>query len=237
MEALSVQQIPRCSGNGLWLRFSLSVALALSVLRMDVVNSSTDIQAGHLTAIRRIQIVTVVWMSVEVAVSAVVAARAHSIAVLAFGGDSAIELLSGMAVLMRFSGTRLTEHRAARLTAVLLYCLATFIIFASALSLLKVWNPPQSSYLGMGMLVAAAAVMPWLARRKRQLSAATDSSALAADSVQSSVCAWLSWIALAGLALNAAFGISWADPLAALVIVPVIIKEAHEAWNQRGCCC
>ena len=200
-------------------------------------NSSAGIEAGHLTAIRRIQIVTVAWMSVEVAVSAVVAARAHSIAVLAFGGDSAIELLSGMAVLIRFSGTHLTEHRAARLNAVLLYSLAAFIVFASASSLLKLWTPPQPSYLGMGLLLAAAAVMPWLARRKRQLSAATGSSALAADSVQSSVCAWLSWIALAGLALNAAFGISWADPLAALVIVPIIMKEAHEAWNERACCC
>lgn len=204
---------------------------------MDGMNSSADIEAGQVTAIRRIQIVTILWMSVEVVVSAVVAARANSIAVFAFGGDSAIELLSGVAVLMRFSGTRLTEHRAARLTAVLLYCLAAFIVCASALSLLKLWNPPQTTYLGMGMLLAAGAVMPWLARRKQQLSAAAGSSALAADAVQSSVCAWLAWIALAGLALNAAFGISWADPLAALAIVPIIIKEAHEAWNERACCC
>lgn len=199
--------------------------------------SSIQADASRLSAIRRIQIVTILWMSVEVIVSAVVAVRAHSIAVLAFGGDSAIELLSGVTVLVRFAGTRLTEHRAARLTAILLYCLAAFIVCASTLSLLNLWVPPEPSYLGMGLLLAAAAVMPWLARRKRQLSKETGSSALAADAVQSSVCGWLAWIALAGLALNAVLGISWADPLAALAITPIVLIEAREAWKEQGCRC
>lgn len=204
---------------------------------MDGMNASADIEAGQLTAIRRIQILTILWMSAEVMVSAAVAIRAHSIAVLAFGGDSAIELLSGLTVLVRFAGTRLTEHHAARLTSLLLYCLAAFVVCASALSLMKLWAPPQPSYLGMGVLVAAAAVMPWLAMRKRQLSKETGSSSLAADAVQSSVCGWLAWIALAGLALNALLGISWADPLAALAIVPLVVKEGREAWNERACSC
>lgn len=198
--------------------------------------SGTQVDATSFVAIRRIQILTVLWMSVEVAISAIAAERAHSVAVLAFGGDSAIELLSSTAVLMRFSGTRLTEQRTARLTAVLLYCLAAFIVCASALSLLKLWNPPQPSYLAIAMLLAAAAIMPWMAGRKRQLSASTGSSALAADAAQSSICAWLAWIALVGLALNATFGISWADPLAAVAITPIVVKEGHEAWNERACC-
>ncbi|HEX5433506.1 MAG TPA: cation transporter, partial [Candidatus Angelobacter sp.] len=76
-----------------------------------------------------------------------------------------------------------------------------------------------------------------LARRKRQLSVSAGSSALAADAVQSSVCAWLAWIGLAGLVVNAVFGISWADPVAALAITPIIMKEAREAWKEQGCRC
>jgi divalent metal cation (Fe/Co/Zn/Cd) transporter len=176
-------------------------------------------------------------MSVEVLVSAVVAARAHSIAMLAFGGDSAIELASALIVLFRFSDTGLTERRAARITAFLLFALAAFIICASVLSLTKVLSPPKPTYLGIGLLVAAAVVMPLLAKRKRQLSVQTGSSALAADAAQSSICAWLAWIALAGLALNGVLGIGWADPLAALAIIPIVLNEARHAWNERACHC
>jgi len=194
-------------------------------------------QAGRFSAIFHVQIATVIWMTIEVLISAFVAARAHSIAVLAFGGDSAIELASALVVLFRFSGTRISERHAARTTALLLFLLAAFIVCASVLSLTGVLSPPQPASIGIGLLVAAAAVMPLLAKRKRQLSAETGSSALAADAAQSSICAWLAWIALAGLGSNAVFGIKWADPLAALAIVPVVLKEARDAWNERACHC
>lgn len=207
------------------------------VLTMSEMNSNVSIETERLTAIRRIQMITISWMLVEVVVSAVVAVHAHSIAVLGFGGDSMIELLSALAVLVRFSGKGLSEQRTSRIAAVLLYSLAGFIVAASAFSMLKLWVPPQPSYLGIALLVSAAAVMPWLARRKRQLSIETGSSALAADAVQSSVCAWMAWISMAGLVFNALFGISWADPLAALAITPIIMKEAHDTWHERGCRC
>lgn len=198
---------------------------------------AAQVDNGRLAAIRRLQVLTVLWMSVEVAISALAAGRAHSVAVLAFGGDSAIELLSAVIVLTRFSGPRLSERRAARLAAVLLFCLAFFIVAASLLSLLKLWSAPEPSYMGMALLVAAAVIMPWLARRKHRLSAETGSSALAADAAQSSICAWLAWIALAGLGLNASLGIHWADPLAALAITPIVLKEGRDAWNQKACHC
>lgn len=176
-------------------------------------------------------------MSIEVLVSALVAARAHSIAVLAFGGDSAIELASALVVLFRFSGNRMTERRAARLTGLLLFVLAGFIACASVLSLMEIFSPPEPTYIGMVLLVAAAAIMPLLAKRKRQLSRATGSAALAADAAQSSICGWLAWIALAGLACNALFGVGWADPAAALAIIPLIVKEGRDAWNERTCHC
>lgn len=197
----------------------------------------TTVEAGQIAAIRRIQFVTIFWMTGEVIVSALIAARAHSIALLAFGGDSAIELLSALVVIMRFGGSRLTERRAARITALLLFGLAAFIVCASVLSLLKVWSPPEPTYFGIVFLLATATVMPALASRKRQLSRQTGSSALAADAAQSSICAWLAWIALAGLALNAIFGISGADPLAALAITPIVLKEGVDAWNQKACHC
>jgi len=202
-----------------------------------VMTLTAQIEDGRLLAIRRLQNLTVLWMSVEVVVSAVAAARAHSMAVLAFGGDSAIELLSAVIVLTRFSGARLSERRAARLTGILLFCLAFFIVGASLLSFLRLWSTPEPTYIGMALLIAAAVIMPWLARRKHQFSGETGSAALAADAAQSSICAWLAWIALAGLGLNAFLGIHWADPLAALAIAPIVIKEGRDAWNQKMCHC
>ncbi len=204
---------------------------------MAKMSSSSHVGANQLAAIRLVQWVTICWMSIEVLVAAIAAAHAHSIAMLGFGGDSAIELLSALVVLLRFTGTHLSEKRAARITAVLLLLLTVFILCASVLSLTKIWATPEPTYLGMALLIAAAAVMPWLARRKRALSRETGSSALAADSVQSSICAWLAGIALAGLVMNAVFGISWADPLAALALTPLVLKEARDAWNEKACHC
>ncbi len=200
-------------------------------------NSPAETAAERLGTIRLLQLVTVTWMSVELVVSAIAALHAHSIAMLGFGGDSGVELLSGLVVLKHFTGKRLSEQRAARMTAVLLFLLAVLILCASVLSLTKIWAAPEPTYAGMALLIAAAAVMPWLAKRKRELSRETGSSALAADSVQSSICGWLAWIALAGLAVNAAFGISWADPVAALALTPIVLREARAAWNEQACHC
>jgi|SRR6185437_10000687 len=200
-------------------------------------HSALHVDADRLAAVRQVQLITIGWMLIEVLVSIGVAVRAHSIALLAFGGDSAIELLSALVVLIHFTGTHLTERRAARLTALLLYALAALIACAAVLSMMKVLTPPEPTFIGMALLVAAATVMPWLAKRKRRLSHATQSAALAADAAQSAICAWLAWIGLAGLLLNAAFGFSWADPLAALAICPIVLKEARDAWKIKACHC
>lgn len=200
-------------------------------------DATPAVETAWTAAIRRIQLLTIFWMLAEVVFSALIAARAHSIAVLAFGGDSAIELTSALVVMLRFSGDRLSERRAARMTALLLFALAAFIVCASVLSLLKVWSPPQPTLFGMAFLLAAAAIMPLLAGRKRELSRQTASSALAADAAQSSICGWLAWIALAGLAVNVVFGIDWADPLAALAITPIVLREGRDAWQEKGCHC
>jgi divalent metal cation (Fe/Co/Zn/Cd) transporter len=116
------------------------------------------------------------------------------------------------------------ERRAARGAGALLFALATFVAVTSVTRLLG-YSEPKPTILGIGSLVAAAVVMPWLAKEKRRLSEATGSAALRADATQSSLCAYLSLIALAGLAINAIWQVKCADPTAALAILPLIAWE------------
>src|ERR1035441_9668506 len=172
--------------------------------------------------IRRVQAATIAWMSVEAVVSLFAAWRAHSPALLAFGGDSAIELFSAVVVLWRFRASAAAhedaESLAARVAGALLFALAALVAITSVTSLLG-YGEPKPTFLGIAILIAAAVVMPWLAREKRRLSGVTGSAALRADAAQSALCAYLSLIALAGLAINAIWRVKWADPIAALVVV------------------
>jgi divalent metal cation (Fe/Co/Zn/Cd) transporter len=189
--------------------------------------------------IQRIQAITIGWMSIEAGVSLWAAWRARSPALLAFGGDSAIELLSATVVLWRFRrqlSDERAEGRAARIAGVLLLVLALYVIVASAAALLG-HIEPGSSYLGIIVLIAASLVMPWLAREKRRLSSATGSAALRADAAESMLCAYLSVIALIGLAAHAIFGVGWADPVAALAITPLIAWEARQSIRGKSCGC
>ena len=189
--------------------------------------------------IQRIQAITIVWMSVEAAVALFAAWRASSPALLAFGGDSAIELFSAAVVLWRFHTTAAhghAERRAARMAGALLFALAAFVAFTSVTSLLG-YSEPKPTILGLAILVAAAVVMPWLAKQKRQLSAATGSAALRADAAESAICGYLALIALAGLAVNALWKVSWADPVAALTLLPLIVREGWEASKGKPCRC
>ncbi len=178
-------------------------------------------------------------MSVEAAISLLSAWRARSPALLAFGGDSAIELLSAVVVLWRFRATvaqERAERRAARIAGVLLFALAACVVVVSVMALVG-YSEPKATLLGIAILIAAAVVMPWLAKEKRRLSGATGSAALRADAAQSALCAYLSLIALAGLAINAVWHVKWADPIAALVLLPLIVWEGREAMRGKVCGC
>lgn len=188
--------------------------------------------------VRRIQGITIVWMSVEAAVSLCVAWKARSPALLAFGGDSFIELFSAIVVVWRFAtrdGER-AERRAALIAGVLLFALAVFVAGASAFTLLG-RSEPQPTKLGIAVLLVAAGFMPWLAKKKRGLAAITDSAALKADATESALCGYLSLIALAGLLFNATWHISWADPVAAVSLLPFIVREGWEAIQGKHDCC
>lgn len=186
-----------------------------------------------------LQLITILWMCAEAGIAIFGAVRAHSVALLGFGADSGIELLSAFVVFLRFKKvSRINDNRAARITGVLLFALAPFILGSSILAFTNPRYRPEPSCLGIVLLLAAGIFMPWLSAQKRALAAKTNSGSLRADAVQSSMCAYLAWIALAGLLVNAIFGISWADPTAALLLLPIILREGWEAMQGKsGCDC
>ena len=195
--------------------------------------------SATLHRIRRIQAITIGWMSAEAVVSLAAAWMARSPALLAFGGDSAIELLSAVVVYRRFSAKRqeTSECLAARIAGGLLFALAAYVALIATLALVG-RGEARPSLLGIVVLIVAAVVMPLLARQKRRLSALTASAALRADATQSALCGYLSIIALAGLVANAFWGITWADPVAALCLIPLVVREGWQALKGRPCeCC
>ena len=155
------------------------------------------------------------------------------------GGDGVIEFFSAIVVLWRFRASDErgdVEKRAACVAGALLFALAVFVAVTSVTSLLG-YGEPGPTFLGIAIVIAAAVVMPRLAKEKRRLSGATGSAALRADAAQSALCAHLSLIALAGLAINAIWHVKWADPVAALVVWPLIVWEGRDALRGKPCGC
>jgi divalent metal cation (Fe/Co/Zn/Cd) transporter len=192
---------------------------------------------------QRLQLLTIVWMTAEAIIALASAWTARSPALLGFGGDSAIELLSAIVVLWRFRSRTQpesirAEKIAVRVTGALLFSVAAFVLITSSLAFLG-YDQPRPSFVGIGLLIVAAFGMPWLAREKRNLAAQLSTASLNADAAQSSLCGYLAWIALAGLLVNAVVGKPLADPIAAVVLVPFVAKEAWGAMraSRHGCHC
>ena len=194
-----------------------------------------------LRQVTRLQMLTIAWMTVEAFVALAAAWKAQSPALLGFGGDSAVELFSAIVVLWRFRSkpnSAGTEKLAARVAGALLFVLAIVVIGSAGLSLLG-YRDPQRTLVGIVVLVVAGFGMPWLASQKRTLADQSGSASLRADATESALCGYMSWIALGGLVTNAVFHKSWADPIAALVLIPLIVKEGWEAMSasRPGCQC
>jgi len=192
--------------------------------------------------IRRLQKLTIAWIIAEAVLSLWAAFRARSPALLAFGGDSAIELFSAAVVLWSFQDRNgkesgeVAEKRAARIAGILLIALALYVL-ATACATLFGLTESSPSYVGIGVLIAASAMMPWLAWQKRRLATITESAALRADAAESMLCAYLSLLALLGLSARAWLNVSWADPIAALAATPFLLWEARRAWRGDACGC
>jgi divalent metal cation (Fe/Co/Zn/Cd) transporter len=195
-----------------------------------------------LRRVARLQVLTIAWMTVEAIVALAAAWTARSPALLGFGGDSVIELFSAIVVLWRFrpnADSVRAEKLATRIAGSLLFAVATCVVIGVGMALAG-YHEPQPSPIGIILLIVAAFGMPWLANRKRQLAMRIGSASLRADAAEATLCSYMSWIALAGLTTNALFHKSWADPVAALALVPLVVKEGWEAIraSRLGCeCC
>ena len=196
--------------------------------------ASDSIQRG-----RRLEYLTLGWNVGEAAVAIGAGVFAGSTALLGFGIDSLIESFSGSVLLWRLSHGEKGERReqtARKLVGISLLILAAYVAFEAAESLVK-QDPPAASYVGIGLAVLSVIVMPLLARAKRKVAASLNSRAMHADSRQTDICGYLSAILLIGLGANALFGWWWADPVAALAMVPIIGKEGIEAMRGEKCGC
>jgi divalent metal cation (Fe/Co/Zn/Cd) transporter len=200
-------------------------------------STATCTPTGRAAAVFWLQGITLIWMLAECGLSLYAAGAARSPAMLAFGSDSFVELLSAGVVLLQFlPQVSISQRNAARAAGALLFALA-LIVCAVALCSLALRLRPETSRLGIGITVAALIVMPILARLKRREARRSNNAALAADAVQSAACAYLAVIAFGGLATNALFHIAWFDSLAALAAIPLLLKEGRAAWNGKTCGC
>jgi divalent metal cation (Fe/Co/Zn/Cd) transporter len=206
-------------------------------------------RTGQLRLGVRIELVTIIWMTIEASIAIVTGFATHSVSLQGFGIDSIIELISGGVLLWRLrveqrGGTigvvERAERRAAWITALSLFALAVYIVGDSAFAFLT-RSHPEASWWGIGLAIAATIIMPLLWRGKLRVARRIESAALKADAMCSITCAYMAITLLVGLLLNKFFGWWWADPLAALALVYFIVKEGrealHEARTGETCSC
>jgi divalent metal cation (Fe/Co/Zn/Cd) transporter len=193
----------------------------------------------------QLELLTVIWMIVEAVGALAAAFLARSVLLLAFGVDSGIELLSACVLFHRLQKeskgdldleqTQKLERQTARIAGWLLYLLAVYVTLQAAYSL---WqrNTAETSFLGMSIAVVAAVGMPILARVKLRIANQIGSPALRADAIETLTCGYLSWVLLAGLIANAFLHWWWLDSAACFAVVPLLLREAKEAFTGKCCC-
>jgi divalent metal cation (Fe/Co/Zn/Cd) transporter len=198
-------------------------------------------RAGLIKRGQKLEYFTIAYNSLEGLIAVVAGLMAGSIALVGFGFDSLIEVTSGAALLWRLhsdgdeSRRERVEAITLRIVGVLFLFLAAYVSYDSIKSL--IWREePHKSIPGIVLAIASLIVMPLLVRAKRKVARGIKSGALMADSKQTELCTYLSAILLAGLLLNALVGWWWADPVAALIMVPIIVKEGIEGLRGDTCC-
>jgi divalent metal cation (Fe/Co/Zn/Cd) transporter len=179
------------------------------------------------------------WMTAEGAVAIAAGIAASSIALIGFGIDSAIEGLASVVIIWRFWGKRAlseaAERRAQQLVAIQFFVLAPYVAI-EAIRTLVTADAPDVSRLGIALTALSIVLMPYFGLAKRRVGARLGSAATRGEGMQNLLCAYLSVAVLVGLTLNALLGWWWADPLAALVIAGVAVREGLESWRGDDCC-
>ena len=190
----------------------------------------------------RLNVATIAYNSLEAVISVVAGVMAGSVALVGFGVDSVIEVTASGAAQWRLRADwdparrERVERVTLRVIGATFLALAAYVAYDSLTALVR-RERPDASAVGIAIAALSLVVMPLLARAKRRVALAMGSGALAADAQQTTLCAYLSAILLGGLALNAALGWWWADPVAALVMVPIIAKEGVEGLRGQAACC
>jgi divalent metal cation (Fe/Co/Zn/Cd) transporter len=187
--------------------------------------------------VRLLVAATITYNVIEAVVAITAGTIASSTALIGFGLDSIIEVSSAAAVAWQFAGRdpEAREKAALRVIAVSFFALAAYVTVESVRALL---GGAEAAHSSIGLILAAAslAVMPGLSYAQRRAGRELGSRSAVADSKQTLLCTYLSAVLLVGLAVNSLFGWSWADPVAALVIAAVAVKEGREAWRGDSCC-
>ncbi|SDG07277.1 Cation efflux family protein [Blastococcus aurantiacus] len=198
---------------------------------------SLDRRALLTRRIRLFVALTITYNVIEAVVALSAGAAASSSALIGFGLDSIIEVASAAAVAWQFAGRdpEAREKIALKVIAVSFFALATFVTVDAVRTLLGSSEAKHSS-VGLVLAALSLAIMPVLSYLQRRAGRELGSASAVADSKQTLLCTYLSAVLLVGLALNSLFGWSWADPIAALVIAAVAVKEGREAWAGDACC-
>lgn len=187
---------------------------------------------------------TVAWNGLEAGVGIASGLRSGSVALVAFALDSAIEVAAGLVIAWRLttpstdtqSAERL-ERRATRLIAISLFFIGAYVAVESAVTLAGLRDEPGTSVTGLVLVALSLPVMRVLAWGKRRVATRLESTSINADARESELCSYLSAVVLAGMAANAIFGWWWLDPVAALAVAGLAVREGWLAWTTRDLCC
>src|SRR6516165_819585 len=183
---------------------------------------------------------TLIWLAIEGVVGVIAGVLAGSIALVAFGLDSAIEGLASVIVIWRFTGARTisadAERRAQKWVAVSFFLLAPYVA-AEAIETLIEGAAAETSWLGIGLTAGTLVLCPWLGRAKQRIGEKIGSRATYGEGTQNVLCAILAGAVLVGLAANTLFGLWWVDPVIALVIAAICVREGQKAWRGEQCGC
>lgn len=201
--------------------------------------SKPSVDSPHVRTAVRLAWATIAWNVVEAVIAITAGLAAGSIALVGFGLDSTVEVMSAVVIVWQFRGlAERRERMALRLIAVSFFALAAYVVVQAVIDLAG-RSEPDPSAVGIGLAVASLIVMPLLARAKRRNGTLMGSATVIADSNQTKLCAYLSAILLGGLILNATVGWWWADPVAAIGIAALAVNEGREAWRGDACtdCC
>jgi divalent metal cation (Fe/Co/Zn/Cd) transporter len=183
---------------------------------------------------------TLVWLGIEGTVGVIAGILAGSVALVAFGLDSAIEGLASIIVLWRFTGTRTispaAERRAQKWVAISFYLLAPYVAVEAVERLIE-GSPAETSWLGIALTAGTLLLCPWLGIAKQRVGAKLESRATYGEGTQNVLCAYLAAAVLIGLAANSLFELWWFDPAIALVIAAMCVREGYKAWQGETCGC